>query len=734
MPKHLCIHGHFYQPPRVDPWLDEVLPEGSAAPFHDWNERICRECYAPVGYARRSDRFGAIEDMVNCYSWISFNFGPTLLTWLEHAAPETYARILEGDRESLARWGHGNALAQVYHHVIMPLSTELDRSLEVVWAIQDFRARFGRDSEGMWLAETAVDTNTLESLARANISFTILAPRQAKAVLDPGDGSEHPVTEATLDTTQAYRVSLPSGRSIAVFFYDGAISQGVAFERLLADGEQFWKRLADNHPGGLRNIATDGESYGHHFTFGEMALAYGLDQGRQNRDDIRLTNYAAWLADNPPTREILIHENSSWSCVHGVERWRSHCGCSNGEHPDWIQEWRRPLRRGLNYLKYYVDEHFFRAGSKLFQTPSEALTDYGRVRAGTISTRDFLDTHLHAGLPVKERIIALKLLAMQRWSLASFASCAWFFDDIGRIEPVNGLTFALRSLELLRETGGPQIEDGLQNILEEAESNDARKGTGQDIWNRQVLTRAAPPLDLVAMQVFSCWPDLPESVHSSALSITFADTTGNRETGMSGTVTWQQTATKETETASFSIPPSPSLSRTAIRFGENRTVTLADLDRRKQRAVLNRGAETREEKLWQTLVNQAETLGEAFLDFEEGQKVPQGETGALLPGLLWVWLREEVHLDRDDLDAMAAIVRTNPALTRMLENRVAREVTDLLRASPPDWPRLARILGRTKLLALNPDWWTAQNLLWEMDRGTVNREVARLLKVKRGKG
>ena len=737
MPKHLCIHGHFYQPPRVDPWLEAVLPEGSAAPFHDWNERICRECYAPVGYARRSDRFGNIEDMVNCYSWMSFNFGPTLLSWMEHHAPDTYARILEGDRESLIRWGHGNALAQVYHHVIMPLSTELDRSLEIQWAIQDFQNRFGRDPEGMWLAETAVDTATLEGLAHAGISFTILAPRQARAVLHPKTGAEQGVTEETLDTTQAYRVSLPSGRSMAVFFYDGKISQGVAFERLLTDGEQFWNRLAGHHPGGLRNIATDGESYGHHFTFGEMALAYALEQARQNRDEIHLTNYAAWLAANPPEQEVLIHENSSWSCVHGVERWRSHCGCSDGAHPGWIQEWRRPLRRALNYLKYYVDEHFFRTGQKIFHTPAEALKEYGRVLTGSVAIDAFLDNHSGKISSPEDRSLALKLLAMQRWALASFASCAWFFDDIGRIEPVNAMTFALRALELLRETGGPEIEDGLQDILEEAESNDATKGTGRDLWQNQVLPRQAGPLQAAAMEILARWPHPPldvPAVDHFKLSMTFSEVEQDPVSGTTGTVQWHSRLTGENGHTSFSIPAVASLPVAEIRFGSDRTVTLSDLDRRKQREVLNRGAEAREERVWQLMTEQAATLGEAFLDFEEGQRVPQGKTGALLSGLLWVWLREEMHLDRDDLDAMGEIIRANSCLAGMLESRVAEEVNELLQAPSPDWDRLARILGRTGLLGLQPDWWKAQNLLWKMDRGTVNREVARLLRVKRVKG
>ena len=179
-----CIHGHFYQPPRFDPWLDEVLPEGSAAPFANWNERITRECYEPLAFARRLNQEGKIFNIINCYEWISFNFGPTLLTWMEDKAPLVYARLIEGDRKSVQRSGYGNALAQAYHHIIMPLTTDLDRDVEISWAIADFEHRFGRRPQGMWLPETGVDIPTLDALARAKIEFTILAPRQAMAVAD----------------------------------------------------------------------------------------------------------------------------------------------------------------------------------------------------------------------------------------------------------------------------------------------------------------------------------------------------------------------------------------------------------------------------------------------------------------------------------------------------------------------------------------------------------------------
>lgn len=326
--RQLCLHGHFYQPPREDPWMDTILPEGSAAPARHWNERICGESYGPLAWARRTNGTGRIIEIVNCYEWMSFNFGPTLLTWMEQQAPDIYARVLEGDSKSLERLGHGNAIAQIYHHVIMPLATDLEKRAEIAWALADFTARFKRPAEGMWLSEAAVDTRTLELLAQAGVKFTILAPRQARQVADLEQENWTEANEGNLDIREPYLVELPEGRSIAVYFYDGPLSQAVAFEGLLRNGDMFWGKLSGLAGKGLLALATDGETYGHHFKFGEMALAFALSQARAGVDDMRLTNYAAYLAENPPRRRARIHENSSWSCAHGVERWRSDCGLS----------------------------------------------------------------------------------------------------------------------------------------------------------------------------------------------------------------------------------------------------------------------------------------------------------------------------------------------------------------------------------------------------------------------
>lgn len=505
-----CIHGHFYQPPREDPWLGRILIEPSAAPMRHWNERIVEESYGPVGWAHRTDGQGRIMEICNCYEWMSFNVGPTLMAWLERRSPKVYARVLEADAASCQRWGHGNAIAQVYHHAIMPLASALDKELETTWAVADFAKRFGRQPEGMWLAESAVDTATLEVLANAGISFVILAPRQARAVAGPG-GDFVPVAENGFDVTKPYRVDLPSGASMSVFFYHGPLSQAVAFERLLENGEAFWNRINAGAAGGLLTLATDGETYGHHFHFGEMALAYVLAQGREQRDGLGLTNPGAYLAANPPTDRVLLHEPSSWSCVHGVERWRSDCGCKDGGHPDWNQRWRAPLRTALATAKAALDEHFFSAGQGCFADPRRALLAFGSVLADRGESGAFAREHItaHDQDGINR---AWKLLIMQEQGLAAFASCAWFFDDISRIEPVNAMTFMWRAMELALDTGGPDLREAFRFDLAQAVSNKPEEGSGADILDRRVLPRQQDKasLCLLALLLLDIMDALPE--------------------------------------------------------------------------------------------------------------------------------------------------------------------------------------------------------------------------------
>ncbi|HHM21381.1 MAG TPA: DUF3536 domain-containing protein [Bacteroidetes bacterium] len=474
--KYVCIHGHFYQPPRENAWLETVELQEGAAPFHDWNEKINFECYAPNAVARILDRQNKIKKIVNNYSWISFNFGPTLLSWMEESDPVTYQKILEADRESVERFGgHGNALAQVYSHLIMPLANARDKETQVRWGIADFEKRFKRKPEGMWLAETAVDTNTLEVLAQHGILFTILAPRQAKAFRKTGQEEWIPLSES-VDPRRAYRCNLPSGRSIALFFYDGNVSKDVAFQKLLDSGERFASRITgtlddnDDTPQ-LAHIATDGESYGHHHRYGEMALAWALDyisgQGYQ------LTNYGAFLEKHPPEYEVQIHENSSWSCVHGVERWRSDCGCHTGGEPHWNQAWRQPLRETLDWLRDQLVPFFEEKGRPLVNDVWEVRNQYISVvlnrRKSNIQA--FLKKHARHNLNNEETTTLLRLLEMQRHAILMYTSCAWFFTEISGIETDQVLQYALRAIQYARYLGGPDLEKEFEKRLAKVPGN-----------------------------------------------------------------------------------------------------------------------------------------------------------------------------------------------------------------------------------------------------------------------
>src|SRR5687768_16707083 len=381
--RFLTLHGHFYQPPRENPWLEAVETQDAAFPWHDWNARITAECYEPNATARMLDARDRILRIVNNYASISFNFGPTLLSWLETCAPETYAAILEADRISRDRYsGHGCAIAQAYNHIILPLANDRDKATQIHWGVRDFEHRFGHKPEGMWLPETAADVPSLEALAAAGITFTILEPHQAARCRTIGSNEWHQV-QGAIDPTMPYLCRLPSGRSIVIFFYDGPISRAVAFEQLLARGENLAHRLlgafSDTRKHAqLVNIATDGETYGHHHRFGEMALAYAL-QLIEDLPLAKLTNYAEHLQTHPPTAEVQIVEDTSWSCSHGVERWRSDCGCNTGGGSGWNQQWRAPLRSALEWLRDETDAIFARTGARLLRDPWLAREDYIEV-------------------------------------------------------------------------------------------------------------------------------------------------------------------------------------------------------------------------------------------------------------------------------------------------------------------------------------------------------------------
>lgn len=455
---YLVIHGHFYQPPRENPWTGEVEPDPSAAPYHDWNERIHAECYAPNA---------------GNYKNISFNFGPTLFSWLARHHADTYQTILDADKESAARReGHGNAIAQAYSHAILPLCNERDRLTQVIWGLADFRFRFGREAESLWLPETAANDDVLALLIEQGLRYVILAPNQAKG---------------EIDTSKAYVFRHPDGsrRSLAVFFYNGPLARAIAFEKALTSSaglvEQFVRAAGT---GDLVNVATDGETYGHHFKFGDLCLSHALEF-EAPKAGFQITNYGEYLDRHPPELEVEIDngpdgEGTSWSCAHGVGRWTRDCGCQTGGEPGCNQSWRTPLREALNFLRDDSVVKFENAGSEVLRDPWAARSDYIDVILDHRALDAFLNHH--ATRPNETRIV--QLMEMQRSALLMFASCGWFFSDVAGIETIQVMRYAARVMDLQQQLGfDPPLKKFLE-VLAEAKSNDPRKGNGADLFLR----------------------------------------------------------------------------------------------------------------------------------------------------------------------------------------------------------------------------------------------------------
>jgi alpha-amylase/alpha-mannosidase (GH57 family) len=490
--KYVCIHGHFYQPPRENPYLEAIELQDSAYPYHDWNERITAECYAPNAASRILDPENRIVKLLNNYALISFNFGPTLLSWMKDQAARPYASILEADKESRDRFsGHGSAIAQGYNHMILPLANRRDKVTQVKWGIKDFERRFSRRPEGMWLPETAVDTETLEVLVDNGIQFTILAPRQAKRVRNRQSTRYHDVSNGRIDPARAYIARLPAKKRIHLFFYDGPISQAVAFEGLLSDGKHFADRLmsgfSDTRQGPqLVHIATDGESYGHHHRFGEMALSYALEEIQKN-NLATLTNYGEFLAKHPAEDFVEIVDKSSWSCSHGVERWNSDCGCNSGGHA-WNQQWRAPLRAALDWLRDRLAPIFEARLQPYLRDPWAGRDDYIRVilDRSPESRAAFFADHAVRALAPDEQVTALKLLEMQRHAMLMYTSCGWFFDELSGLETVQVIHYAGRALRLAEECSGESIEAEFLQHLAEAKSNLPEHGDGARIYEKWV--------------------------------------------------------------------------------------------------------------------------------------------------------------------------------------------------------------------------------------------------------
>jgi hypothetical protein len=514
--KYAVIHGHFYQPPRENPWIDLIETQESAAPYHDWNERVYAECYRPNAYSRLLDPHGAIVDIHNNYSVMSFNFGPTLFSWLEQYHSRTAQRIIDADKASCVRLeGHGNAIAQVFNHIIMPLASRRDQLTQIRWARHFFRERFGRESEGMWLAETAINMETVRCLIEEGVKFVILSPGQIEAIrpLD-STGGWNPAQQG-IDTRHAYRIPAtdpsgkPSGGYLDAFLFDQGLSREASFGDLLKDAQLFGQRINGafaHHAVGDQAVvlATDGETFGHHKPFGDMCLAYFFRKIAPKLDIIPV-NFGYFLAHNPPRHEAQLKdafgEGTSWSCAHGVGRWKRDCGCSTGGGSSWRQTWRAPLRTAMQKLQARVDARFAASVAAVGLDPWKLRDDYIRMMDNSSEQAflHFLGPAFTGALSHDGALAIRKLLEAQKFMLYSFTSCAWFFSDIGGLEAMQNLAYAARALQM--GIGMEEYKEALAEFLTVLEHAPGNVGgaTGRSLFEKHI----APFLNNEAILAFT---------------------------------------------------------------------------------------------------------------------------------------------------------------------------------------------------------------------------------------
>ncbi len=527
MKKYICIHGHFYQPPRENPWLEAIELQDTAHPYHDWNERISAECYEPNSSSRILNENQEIVQIVNNYQNISFNFGPTLISWIREQQPDLLKKIINADENSKAQFqGHGSAIAQAYNHMILPLANSRDKYTQIYWGICHFQLYFGRTPEGLWLPETAVDIESLDMMAELGIKFTILAPHQAKRVRPLDSDQWQDINQDQLDFTMPYLQKLPSGRSIAIFFYDGPTSLAIAFENLLKNGNDFANRLialcsASHDHAQIIHVATDGETYGHHHTYGDMALAYAIHHIKEQQV-AEITVYGQFLELYPPTHEVEIKENSSWSCIHGIERWRSDCGCNSGMHPGWRQHWRAPLREALDWLRDTLVPVFEQHAGKYLVDPWLARNDYIHVinDRSPASMQHFLEKNATRELTNPEIEELLKALEMQRHTLLMYTSCGWFFDELSGIETTQIIQYAARAIQLGNTLTGTDYESTFMDKLTAAPSNVQEYENGRKIYERFILpTRLELPAVTAHYAISSIFYEYPEKTNIYCYSV-----------------------------------------------------------------------------------------------------------------------------------------------------------------------------------------------------------------------
>ena len=769
MQRFICIHGHFYQPPRENPWLEAVELQDSATPYHDWNERITAECYGPNATARILND-GRISQIVNNYSKISFNFGPTVLAWMKENIPAIHSSIVEADRQSRKNFsGHGSAIAQAYNHMILPLANERDRYTQVYWGIRDFEYRFGRKPEGMWLAETAVDTETLSVLAEQGIKFTILSPFQANRTREIGKRGWRDVNGGRIDPTRPYLCRLPNNRSIALFFYDAPVSQAVAFEGLLTSGERLSDRLmtafSDKRDWEqLVHVATDGESYGHHHRHGEMALAYALRHIEGNKL-ARLTNYAEYLETHPPTREVQIHEKSAWSCSHGVDRWMVNCGCNSGGHAGWNQDWRQPLRFALDWLRDEIAPLFETKAGELVHDAWQARNNYIDVVLDRSPDKvsAYFEKHARRPLNDDEQVTLLKLMEMQRHAMLMYTSCGWFFDEVSGLETVQVVQYAARAMQLAKDLFGRDMEPDFLERFGGAKSNIPENCDGRCIYEKFVkpamVDRDKATAHYAISSLFKNFENKTR-IYSYSFADEGRDTVEVGKTKLTigrtvvvSEITWEKEtlcyailymgehnlvggvrkftspedfdALKAEIRQSYEHADFPETIRQIDRHFGQSSYSLKSLFKDEQRRILNNiMASTREdlESRFRLIVERYEPLMK-FLR-AVGSPFPPGlETASDF--ILQVDIRRELESERVNLDRLKSLVaevqrRDNEVLDADMSYFVKQRLEQIIEevaANPSDVERIGILEGVAGIMVPLPmglNLWKVQNTYWEM--------------------
>jgi alpha-amylase/alpha-mannosidase (GH57 family) len=766
MERYICIHGHFYQPPRENAWLETIEMQDSAYPYHDWNERVNAECYAPNTASRILDSEGYITQIANNYAKISFDFGPTLLAWMEVNTPDVYQAVLDADGESQRAFsGHGSAIAQAYNHMIMPLASQRDRYTQVLWGLRDFEHRFQRKPEGMWLPETAVDLETLEILAEKGIRFTILAPHQARRVRRIGSDSWQDVDNGAIDPTMAYEIKLASGRSLNLFFYNGPISRQVAFEDLLNSGDSFAQRLASAFSPEaawpqLVHVATDGETYGHHHRFGDMALAYALHH-IESQGLAKITNYGEYLEKHPPTHQVEINEQTSWSCPHGIERWRSDCGCNAGRNPKWHQAWRAPLREAFDWLRDSLAPRYQERAQEFLKDPWATRDDYIEVilDRSLENVQAFLGRYGTRDLAEAERISVLKLLELQRHAMLMYTSCGWFFDELSGIETVQAIQYAGRAVQLAQELFGDDIERNFLERLGLARSNIPEYGDGHRIYDRFVKPAVVNLTKVAAhFAVSSLFEEYGEQAEIYCYHVGIEDhqtfTAGRPKLAL-GRARVTSTITGESDTLSFGVlhlgdhnvnagvrtyqsqeayqamlselnqtfssADFPEIIRLLDRHFGTSTYSIKDLFRDEQRKVLD--------SILQSALSEIEAAYQQVYEHyyppmrflsELGNPIPKSFHSAA-EFILNSGLRRVISGDALDLERLKGLLDETRAwqveldsegLSYLMQQTLER-MTAGLAASPEDTDLLKRLLAAVEMLPRLPfpiDLWKVQNL------------------------